>query len=225
MFRRDFPNRQNPNSPNKLGNPNNRNSPESGPNPDRHSQNHNPSYNHDQTSRPNCDPAPSSMPTLDDIASVLAAYTSGAAQYFAVICDDSAQAREFTQRSMLAGAQVLSVLPKKAQKYVVAQRFFSIEAVQKTAREEGADGDTTGRNLLALLCEDNPPTLILGIGSQGQQLLIELRQAARELYPDRASKFVTQTELEREAADRPFAANPDAFLLVAFERLYNVRID
>lgn len=136
-----------------------------------------------------------------------------------MITDNAAQSTGFTKRSLLAGDRFRRLMPIIRPR-VVAQYFFDVEEIHRSALIEKASPEATGLSLLVLLCKVEPADLVLGVGEQGQPLVADLRREAAKIYPNQVQKFVTQTELEQAARGRPFAGEPDAFLLIALERLY-----
>lgn len=160
-------------------------------------------------------------PTAEDILRGLGfgEYLKAAPLNLTVITDNAKQSTSFTKRSLLAGDRFRRLMPVIRPR-VIAQHFFDVEEIQRSALSEKASPKATGLSLLVLLCKVEPADLVLGIGEQGQPLVADLRREAAKMYPDQAQKFVTQTELEQAAREHSFASEPDAFLLIALERLY-----
>lgn len=141
-----------------------------------------------------------------------------------VIGDDARQTAAISERLALAGERFLQLAPAILRPRVIAQRAFDVKEIAHQAALEAATLETTGLCLLVLLCKVEPVDLVIGIGENGQALVADLRHEAPKMYPAQVQKFVTQAELEQEAASRHFAGERDAFLLVAFERLYGTKI-
>lgn len=141
-----------------------------------------------------------------------------------VISDSVAQAQATIVQTLRAGSRFLELMPSATQPRTIAQRFFNVEEIHRSALIEKTSPNTTGLSLLVLLCKAEPADLVIGIGEQGAPLVADLRREAVKMYPDQVQKFVTQTELEQAAKMRSFANEPDAFLLIALERLYKTNI-
>lgn len=136
---------------------------------------------------------------------------------------DQAQATDLMRRTTLAHDRFMELMPVVRPR-PLEQRFVDVEAIHRSVLIERKTAENTGLSLLVIFCKTNPVNLVLGIGEQGEGLVTDLRRGAPRLYPDQAQKFVTQTELEQAARERFFAGEPDAFLLIALERLYKTRI-
>ena len=134
------------------------------------------------------------------------------------------QAANFMSRTTLAHDRFLEMRPVVVRPRAIEQRFVDVEAIHRAAIIERENADNTGLNLVVLLCKVEPVDLVLGVDEQGQALVTDLRRAVAKMYPDQTQKFVTQTELKQAARGRFFAGEPDAFLLVAIERLYRVQL-
>lgn len=169
---------------------------------------------------------PFRQPTADEIMSMLGCgpLFDAPALNFAIICDDRTQAASIVQRTLRAGMRFTDLKPATVRPRAVAQRFITMEEIRQIVSEEKASGETTGLALLVELCKVSPADLVLGIGGLGQALIADLKRGAAKMYPDQVRKFVTQTELEREVAGRPFAHETDAFLMAAFGHLYGVML-
>lgn len=137
---------------------------------------------------------------------------------------DQGQATSLMMRTTLAGERFMELKPVIVRPRALEQRFFDVEAIHQAAMIEKESAETTGLSLLVLLCKTEPVDLVLGIGEQGEALVADLKREAAKMYPNQVQKFVTQTELEQAARGRPFAGEPNAWLLVAFERLYKTEI-
>lgn len=170
---------------------------------------------------------PFRTPTADEILSMLGVSGDMLAStlHFTVICDDEAQQAEIIEATIRAGDHFSKLKPAAVRPRAIAQRFFDVAQVQRIAEEEHADAATTGLCMLVSLCKVSKADLVLGVGKQGQGVVTDLKRQAAKMYPDRVGCFMTQADAEKEAAERPFAGEPDAWLLVAFEHLYGVKID
>lgn len=137
---------------------------------------------------------------------------------------DQSQAVDLMKRTTLAHNRFMELRPVVVRPRPLEQRFLDVETIHQAAIIEHENAENTGSSLLVILCRTEPVDLVFGVGEHGEGLVSDLRRGAAKWYPNQAQKFVTQTEIQRAARERPFASEPDAFLLVVFERLYKTKI-
>lgn len=174
-------------------------------------------------------PTPFAIPLSPiELASVLAmldGYPEPAPLNFTLLCDRADEANDLIRRILRAGAKFRKYLPRDvALPSGHYQRWLSIDDVKQIQSASNASAEDVGLAIIVDLCKITPADVVLGVGEWGQALATDLRPQVEKLYPDRADRFITQAEAEQEATDRPFADEPDAFLFVAFERLYGVKV-
>lgn len=141
-----------------------------------------------------------------------------------VICDNDAQSKATLEQIIRANRYYVDRNPAVVSAHAIAHRVFTIAEIQKLAVEGYTDPEVVGLSLLVLFCRVEPTELVLGIGEQGQGVVADLKAEAAKMYPDRVECFMTQADAEQEAKTRPFADDPDAFMLVALEHLLGIKI-